>query len=478
MKILKFSSPALLVLLFTIAAKIDIADVQAVVRRRGPLANVPEVVEASGQAAVVVFGILLNPFVYLLLCRLPAPRDVRLRPSVLMETFTDRPTIEADPELCMRLFHASLAGVGPGDALLCDAPDELYRLEARRVRWRPYDLPSPLAKLALYLRVQRVGAVRFEPVRRCGVQFLRRRPVIALGLVHGPRLAGGRGTATIFTVLPVRLGLGWRNRERQIAVGPLHRDGHAARFAQDVCVPGLRAVRWVDALGVVVVVQLVVVAGVVHNEDHLRAVAVFCFEGRDQPVLQPPLEHVSVHLVVVVALRSLGLPHPLGRVLGLHGAGKAALFNAQAASVVHVLAHEVVRTDRVQDDEALPFPAWRLGFLPLLLPRCQRRVVLVDVALVSEDNPPAAACLHPQSTRHLDGKFSYPRVPRLRLHVGRGLPLLVAEVVAEVLLQQIPQRRAWDGDALAALGELRVVGLGSRAVHHVVLDLIGGTSGG
>ena len=61
----------------------------------------------------------------------------------------------------------------------------------------------------------------------------------------------------------------------------------------------LRGRLWSHALRVKFSTELVVVACIVHDEDHLLA-GVKRFEGWDEAFVEPLLESISIHVLVVV----------------------------------------------------------------------------------------------------------------------------------------------------------------------------------
>ena len=162
-------SPLLVIVIVT---KIDIIDVQASLARRTPRTDVLEVIEVSSNAIVVIFGAHADPPVDLSFRGLPAASDVGGLLHVPMEARADSSTVESDPQLPVRLLHVPLPGVAPRDTLLCDAPYQLYRLEAGTVRRRPYDLPPTVATFTFHFRIEGFWLVIFQPVNRCAVEFI------------------------------------------------------------------------------------------------------------------------------------------------------------------------------------------------------------------------------------------------------------------------------------------------------------------
>jgi len=66
-----------------------------------------------------------------------------------------------------------------------------------------------------------------------------------------------------------------------------------------------------EAFWIPLVVLLVLVAGVAHDEDHLLA-RVQGFESWNKAVFKPPLESVTIHVLVIVDDLAVGLPDPFG----------------------------------------------------------------------------------------------------------------------------------------------------------------------
>eukprot|EP00614_Pseudopedinella_elastica_P007896 CAMPEP_0172607516 /NCGR_PEP_ID=MMETSP1068-20121228/27681_1 /TAXON_ID=35684 /ORGANISM="Pseudopedinella elastica, Strain CCMP716" /LENGTH=183 /DNA_ID=CAMNT_0013410545 /DNA_START=350 /DNA_END=901 /DNA_ORIENTATION=- len=82
-------------------------------------------------------------------------------------------------------------------------------------------------------------------------------------------------------------------------------DGLAPGNAQHVFLGGIGGGIF---LGVVVRVELVVVAGVVHDQDHLLLSPLLCLERGKEAVLKPPFEAGAVNFVVIVFEAALCCP--------------------------------------------------------------------------------------------------------------------------------------------------------------------------
>ena len=155
--------------------------------------------------------------------------------------------------------------------------------------------PLLLSKQLLDTRVKRLGAM--------GRQVL----------VHGVtelfhrRTAGEIGVYCTGDVALVRFHAGLGDLKVKLLAVSHDLDGPAARLVKNVVAEALGRIRRRLALGEVLVVQLVVVARVVHHQHHLHVATVLLLERRDEARFEPALEHCAVHVVVVIPLLELRL---------------------------------------------------------------------------------------------------------------------------------------------------------------------------
>jgi len=212
--------------------------------------------------------------------------------------------------------------------------------------------------------------------------------------------------------------------------------------SQHVHVEGLGRVVGGILLGVVGGVHLVMVRRVIHDKDHLLTWELL-LERWDEAVIEPPLEALAVHVVVVVLDAALGRPDPLrGLALvsrALHGGLR------DGVPLVVVGGDEAEAGDGVEDYEALPLAGGTALHLPgpALDPRREAAVVLVDVGLVREHDDVVARLLELEGAIHLDHELADARVPLGAVH-EHALLFRVLVLHAQVLDEDVAHRRAAD----------------------------------